>query len=102
MANTTSTQTGREKEIKEKITRNLVAIAYTLAVTFAVGKWAIYAAYLERGYEAVGGEYCLMFMVCWMAWKAINYLFNTLEDLEYERNCKKRRSGGTSWMRVNR
>lgn len=58
MANTTSTQIGREKEIKEKIIRNLVAIVYTLAVTFAVGKWAIYAAYLERGYEAVGGEYC--------------------------------------------
>lgn len=93
---------GREKVIKGKAARNLMAVAYTLAVTFAVGKWAICAAYLERGYKAVGGEYCLMPMVCWVAWEAINYLFDTLEDLEYERNCKKRRSRGNSWMHDNR
>ena len=88
--------------IKKKATRNMMAIAYTLAVTFSAGKWIIYMAYLERGCEAIGGEYCLIPMVCWMAWKAINYFFETLEDLEYERNCKKRRSGGTSWMCDNR
>ena len=85
----------------KKIIRNLVAIVYTIAVTYAVGKWAIYAAYIERGYEAVGGEYCLILMVCWMAWKAINYLFDTLEALKNEQNCEKR-SGGTSWIRDNR
>lgn len=88
--------------IRRKIIRSLMAVTYTLAVTFFAGKWSIHAAYLERGYEAVGGEYCLMYMVCWAAWKAINYLFDTLEDLEYEQNCKKRRSGGTSRMRDNR
>ncbi len=69
---------------KGEIARNLVAYAYTMMVTIAVGKWAICMAYLERGYEAIGGEYCLIPMVCWMAWKAINYLFDTLEDLKYE------------------
>ena len=72
--------------IRRRIVRNLAAAAYTLAVTFAVGRWAVHAAYLERGYEAAGGEYCLVLMVCWMAWKAINYLFNTLEDMEYEQS----------------
>ncbi len=88
--------------IKGKAKRNLVAVAYTLAITFAIGKWTIYMAYLERGYEAIGGEYCLVPMVCWMAWKTINYFFDTMEDLEHERSRKKRRSGGTSWMRDNR
>lgn len=88
--------------IRRKIITSLMAVAYTLAVTFFAGKWSVHAAYLERGYEAAGGEYCLMFMVCWVAWKAINYLFDTLEDFEYGRSCKKRRSGGTSWMHDNR
>lgn len=88
--------------IKEKAARNLVAVAYTFAVTSAVGKWATCIAYLERGYEAIGGEYCLVLMVCWVAWKAINYLFDTLEDLEYERNCKERRGSEASRMRDNR
>lgn len=88
--------------IRRKIIRNLVAVVYTLAVTFAAGKWSIHAAYLERGYEAVGGEYCLILIAYWVAWKAINYLFDTLEDLEHGRSRKKRRSGGTSWMRNNR
>lgn len=88
--------------IRRRIVRNLAAVAYTLAVTFAVGRWANRAAYLERGYEAAGGEYCLVLIVCWMAWKVINYLFDTLEDLKYGRNCKKRRSGGTSRMHDNR
>lgn len=88
--------------MKQKAVKNLVAVAYTLAVTFAVGKWAIYAAYLERGYEAVGGEYCLMLMACWIAWKSINYLFDTLEDLENERSSKAGRGRRTSRIRDNR
>lgn len=88
--------------MKQKAVKNLVAVAYTLAVTFAVGKWTIYAACLERGYEAVGGEYCLMLMACWTAWKSINYLFGTLEDFENERSSKEGRCGKTSRMRDNR
>lgn len=78
--------------IKRKVIRNLVAVSYTLAVTFFAGKWIICMAYLERGYEAVGGEYCLMPLIGWMAWKAVHYLFDTLEDLKYEQNCKEGRS----------
>lgn len=57
------------------------------------------AFYIERGYEAVGGEYLLIPVVYWGAWKAINYLFDSLEELENERNCRKKRSRGTARMR---
>lgn len=70
--------------VKRKATRNLIAAAYTLAVTFSVGRWAVCMAYLERGYRAVGGEYLLILAVCRIAWKAVNYLFDTLEDSQYE------------------
>lgn len=70
---------------KNRAFREIAAIVYTLTITFAIGKWAICMAYRERGYEAIGGEYCLILMVYWAAWKSINYLFDILEDLEYER-----------------
>lgn len=69
---------------KGTMKRNLAATAYTLAITFAVGRWASCMAYLERGYKAVGGEYIMLPVVLMVAWKAINYLFDTMEDLEYE------------------
>lgn len=34
----------------------------------------------------------LVLMVYWIAWKSINYLFDSLEELEHERNRRKRRS----------
>lgn len=75
-----------------------------LAVLFGIeqktiGKWAFHLAYIERGYKAVGGEYLLIPVVYWGAWKAINYLFDSLEELENERNCRKKRSRGTARMR---
>lgn len=82
--------------------RSLLEAAYILTVTFAIGKWAVRAAYLERGYKAFGGEYILILMVCWAAGKSIDYLFNTLEELEYERNRKKGRSGGAARKQDNR
>lgn len=86
---------------RRRIVRELLETAYALMVTYAIGKWAIYAAYLERGYEAVGGEYCLILMTYWAAWKAIGYLFDTLEDLQYERFCKKRRGRTVTRKRDN-
>ena len=67
-------------------------VIYALVIMFAIGKWAIHMAYLERGYEAIGGEYCLMIMAYLVAWKTIHYLFEALEDLEYERNRKQKGS----------
>lgn len=87
---------------KKTIIRDLVAVTYTLAVTYAFGKWAFHYAYLERGYEAVGSEYLFVLAVYWVAWKAINYLFDTLEEWEYERKRKKRRRRAATRMRNNR
>lgn len=77
---------------RSRLVRELAESVYALVVMLAIGKWAIRMAYLERGYEAIGGEYCLMIMAYWAAWKAIHYLFDALEDWDHERNRKKRRS----------
>lgn len=39
------------------IRRLAVVAVYVVAVTYMAGKWAIRYAYLERGYDAIGGEY---------------------------------------------
>ena len=80
---------------RQKLARELAEAAYALAVTFSIGCWAIHAAYLERGCRAIGGEYCLILIT----WKSIHCLFEALEELDYERHCKKRRSGRTAEKR---
>lgn len=74
----------------QKLARELAETAYALAVTFFVGRWAINAAYLERGCKAIGGEYLLILVTYWAAWKAVHFLFDAWEDLKYEQHCKKR------------
>lgn len=69
--------------------RVFAGIVYTLAVSFAFGKWGIYMAGIERGYEAVGGEYCFIPIVFWGAEIAVDYLFDTMENLKHEQACKK-------------
>lgn len=71
---------------KSRFLRELTECLYALVVMIAIGKWAIHMAYLERGYDAIGGEYFLMIMAYWVAWKTIHYLFDILEDVNYERN----------------
>lgn len=78
--------------LKAKAKKKLAAAAYTLAITFAVGRWAACMAFLERGYKAAGGEYLIMPAVCMAAWKAINYLFDTMEDLDMSENAKRKKS----------
>lgn len=84
--------------VRSKFLRDVAAFAYALAVTLSAGKWVICMAYMERGYEAVGGEYLLVPIVYWMEWKIINCFFDTLEDLIYEQKCKKGRGRRTSRM----
>lgn len=77
---------------RQKLARELAEAAYSLGITFSIGCWGVHAAYLERGYRAIGGEYCLIFVTYLGAWKSIHCLFEALEELGYERHCKKRRS----------
>lgn len=83
---------------RKRLKRELIAIVWTLLVTYAIGKWSFHLAYIERRYEAVGGEYLLIPAVYWGAWKAINYLFDSMEELEYERHRRKKRSRRTTRM----
>lgn len=78
--------------LKSRFIRAVVENLYAIEVAFSIGKWAVHMAYLERGYEAVGGEYFLIIMAYWVAWKIIHYLFDALEELNCERNREKRGS----------
>ena len=84
--------------MRKTLKRDLIAVIWTLLVTYAIGKCAFHLAYIERGYKAVGGEYLLIPVVYWGAWKAINCLFDSLEELENERNRRKKRSRRTARM----
>ncbi len=75
---------------RRKWVRKLAEAAYSLAVTFSIECWAVHAAYLERGYRAIGGEYGLILIIYLAAWKSIHCLFEALEEWDYERYCKKR------------
>lgn len=80
--------------------RDLIAVIWSLLVTGGISKWAFHVAYLERGYKAVGGEYLVILVAYVAAWKAINYLFDSLEELESERNRRKKRSRRTARIEI--
>lgn len=71
--------------------RIFAGMLYALSIAFLLGKWGIHMACVERGYEAVGGEYCLVYVVGWAAGAAIDHFFDSLEEFKYERTCRKER-----------
>ncbi|MCI8673091.1 MAG: hypothetical protein HFI89_06335 [Lachnospiraceae bacterium] len=83
--------------------RSLAELGLTLAVTYTVGKCAVYAAYLERGYEAMGGEYLLNLLTCVAAYKVIHHIFDVLEAerREYKRS-KERGNRSAAGIQDNR
>lgn len=83
---------GRLLKVMRHILRELIEAGYALFVMACIGKWALYYAYLERGYRAVGGECCLILMVYWIAYKVMHYTLDALEELKHEQTGKKRRS----------
>ena len=46
--------------LRQRLAKELAETAYALVVTFFIECWAVHAAYLERGYRAVGGKYRLI------------------------------------------
>lgn len=60
--------------------RSVGTVSYVSLVTYLSGRCAIYSAYLERGYVAYGGEYLLIPVMAWVAYKAISTFFNALEE----------------------
>lgn len=86
---------------KERL-RKLLAFFCTLAITVVTGKVLIYLAYMARGYEAFGGEYLLIPVVCWIVWKAINFFLDKLEDIDDARACEKGRGRIASRIQDNR
>ena len=93
----------KEDDMKKKyIVRQLVETGYAVGATYAIGRWGIAYAYMERGYEAVGGEYALILGTYLVAHTVISYLFKALEeqrDAKREKLCSKRRCGRIVGMR---
>lgn len=81
---------------RQKLARELAEAAYAFVVTFSIGYGAIHAAYMERGYRAIGDEYCLILITYLAAWKSIHCLFEALEEINCEGgDDKETGSGGT-------
>ena len=76
------------------VIRNIVSLAYSLAVTYMSGVWAVRYALTERGYSAVGGEHLFIPMMAWLAYKMINKFFKVLEE-EYHAECRKSQKRGS-------
>ncbi len=74
---------------KGKVASGLVESLYALAVASAVLKGASRMAYMARGYDAAGGEYCLAALAYWAAWMAMRGLVKALEGLRDERRRKE-------------
>ncbi len=84
------------------IVRCLFEFGYASAVTYAIGKWSISYAYLERGYEAVGGEVLILPAVWWVAYKLVHHFCNILEAEKHAEKRKKIRSRRAAWLRHHR
>lgn len=65
--------------MRKVLIRQLISSGYALAVTFMIGKWAFAYALYERGYEDVGGEYIMLPMVFYGAYKLFEWLLKVLE-----------------------
>ena len=64
-----------------KIFLHLAGAVYVSVVIYLTGRWAIYAAYVERGYKAAGGEYFLIIAVFFLASKAVHNLIESVEEV---------------------
>lgn len=64
--------------------RYLIEAIYSVAVTYMIGRWGVNMAYLERGYEALGGELLLIPIAYLIAWSAISLFIDALEETANE------------------
>jgi len=63
---------------KKCVLKKLLEIAIVLAMTIILFKLGRAAAYAERGYEAIGGEYCAFLLP--FLWAAIKSFIRDLKD----------------------
>lgn len=75
------------------ILRYFCEAAYTLVIFFITFYASKLFALIERGYEAVGGEYIFTLMVTYASFKLINYIFDELGEMlnEYYEQEERRR-----------
>ncbi len=66
----------KEKDVFKNIIATAVALSYSTFFTYVIGQWGIESAAKCRGYDAIGGEYILIFAVFitsfWLLWKILS------------------------------
>jgi|LDZT01.1.fsa_nt_gi hypothetical protein len=65
----------------KKINRNTMAIAISLGISALIMPMAVKAAYAERGYFAIGGEYLIPIMAAFIG-SALANLPDTIKELK--------------------
>ena len=63
------------KKVFSRAAALILEIFYSSAVTYFVGRWAVAAAYAERGYQAFGSEYLLVIITFALSFCIIKYFF---------------------------
>ncbi len=74
----TMREKGEEKKkdsMPEKIVLLMIKVFFSYSIAYFVSPWAVWIAYRERGYEAYGGEYILIFVAFIGAYYAISIFF---------------------------
>lgn len=87
----------REEERKRQFIKEIAIasaqVAYGLLVMALIGKWGIESAYMERGYEAMGGEMFLFPISFWIAFNAAKLFTDSLEEAFNERRYSNKITG---------
>ena len=81
-------QQRKDDSIPEKIVLCIIKMFFSYSVAYFVSPWAIQAAYNERGYEACGGEYILIFASFIFAYESISLFFKYFRR---EKSWKKKK-----------
>lgn len=74
---------------------NLLETAGAAAVAYRAGRWVIACAYLERGYDVVGGEYLALPVFYWLGGRIMHNIIGFWRETYADR---KERSGKTSGL----
>lgn len=76
-------------KIIEKILELMIRAALVTAVTFPFAKALIKAAYAERGYSAVGGEWLSIIIIATALWKLSSYIISDQKSRERQEESEE-------------
>jgi len=72
----------------------LIETAGAAAATYRAGKWVVACAYLERGYDAVGGEYLILPVFYWLAYQTVHNFIGFWREIYADKKERGRKASG--------